>query len=170
MPPTSTHATRLRPETVNAISDVIRDVAVVKRDLQREISAAVPMGAVTVLSVVDREGQMRIGALSEHLCVDLSVASRHASTLEQHGLLERVPSAHDRRSHDVRITPAGVALLAEVRQEAMGRLAAALSRWTDEELQDLAATLTRLRNDLTEHRATGESPEPIQETHVKDLP
>lgn len=153
-PTTSTHASRLRPETVSAISDVIRDVAVVKRDLQREITAAIPMGAVAVLSVVDREGPMRVGELADHLCVDLSVASRHASTLEQHELLERVPSQHDRRSHDVSLTGAGAATLAQVRDEAMERMAAALSGWTDQELQDLAATLTRLRNDLTQHRST----------------
>lgn len=149
---TSTHAARLRPETITAISDVIRDVAVVKRDLHRDLSTVVPMGAVTVLSVVEREGPMRVGELAEHLCVDLSVASRHASTLEQHALLERVPSPHDRRSHDVSITRAGKALLAEVRADAMDRLAAALSGWSDEELLDLAAGLTRLRNDLTHHR------------------
>lgn len=149
---TSTHAARLRPETITAISDVIRDVAVVKRDLHRDLSTVVPMGAVTVLSVVEREGPMRVGELAEHLCVDLSVASRHASNLEQHALLERVPSPHDRRSHDVSITRAGKALLAEVRADAMDRLAAALSGWSDEELLDLAAGLTRLRNDLTHHR------------------
>jgi DNA-binding MarR family transcriptional regulator len=154
MTTSSTHASGLRPETVNAISDVIRDVAVVKRDLQREIAAVVPMGAVSVLAVVDREGPMRVGALAEHLCVDLSVASRHASTLEQHGLFERVPSEQDRRSHDVSITAAGSTLLSEVRTESLGRLTDALSGWTDEELQDLAATLTRLRNDITEHRTT----------------
>ena len=148
----STHAERLRPETVAAISDVIRDVAVVKRDLQREISTSVPMGAVSVLSVVDREGPLRVGELAEHLCVDLSVASRHASTLEQHALLERVPSRHDRRSHDVSLTPAGRELLVKVRHEAMARLAEALSTWTESELAELATTLTRLRNDLTHHR------------------
>jgi DNA-binding MarR family transcriptional regulator len=150
----STHVTRLRPETVTAISDVIRDVAVVKRDLQREISTSVPAGAVAVLSVIEREGPMRIGELAEQLCVDLSVASRHASTLEQHALLERVPSLRDRRSHDVSLTAAGSSLLAEVRDAAMGRLADALSEWTDEELREVASTLTRLRNDLSHHRTT----------------
>ena len=148
----STHAERLRPGTVAAISDVIRDVAVVKRDLQREISTSVPMGAVSVLSVVDREGPLRVGELAEHLCVDLSVASRHVSTLEQHALLERVPSRRDRRSHDVSLTPAGRELLVKVRHEAMARLAEALSTWTESELAELATTLTRLRNDLTHHR------------------
>jgi DNA-binding MarR family transcriptional regulator len=154
MTTTSTHAPRLRPEMVTTISDVIRDVVVVKRDLQREISPSVPMAAVSVLSVVDREGPMRIGELAEHLCVDLSVASRHASTLEQHALLERVPSRHDRRSHDVALTESGRQLLADVRDGAMDRLADALAGWTGDELQDLASTLTRLRNDLSQHRNT----------------
>jgi len=143
-----THETRLDPGTITALNDVIRDVAVLKRDLQRQIVCEVPMAAVSVLSVVDRYGAMRVGELAEHLCVDLSVASRHASTLEQHGLIERVPSASDGRSHDVQLTPAGRDVLDDVRGHAVRRLADALSDWTDAELAELATSLTRLRADL----------------------
>lgn len=143
-----THESRLDPETITALNDVIRDVAVLKRDLQRQIVCEVPMAAVAVLSVVDRYGAMRVGELADHLCVDLSVASRHASTLEQHLLLERVPSADDGRSHDVRLTPAGRTVLGEVRGHAVRRLADALADWSDDALHDLSAALTRLRTDL----------------------
>jgi DNA-binding MarR family transcriptional regulator len=145
---TTTHEARLHPDTITALSDVIRDVAVLKRDLQREIPSKVPMAAVSVLSIVERYGPMRIGDLAEHLCVDLSVASRHASTLEQHALLERVPSARDGRSHEISLTDAGRSTLHEVHEHAMHRLADALAGWTEADLRDLSTALNRLRTDL----------------------
>ena len=149
---------RLRPETVMAISDVIRDVAVVKRDLQQEISAAVPMGAVAVLSVIDREGPMRVGELAEHLV---------RRPLGRQSAREHPRAARAARACAVAARPSLPRRRRSPRPAARPRrgprtrrwrgLADALSGWTDDELRQLAATLTRLRNDLSPSHSTPHS-------------
>src|SRR3954469_22922048 len=71
---------------VAAVAGLIRDVVALKRDLQRSLDCEVPRGALSVLGELDRCGPMRVGALAERISADLSVASRHATALEQRGL------------------------------------------------------------------------------------
>ncbi len=138
-----------RLTTISMISEVIRDVAVLKRDLLRDLSCDVPAGAITVLSIVQREGPVRVGEVADRLGIDLSVASRHATTLEGRGLVQRRLCELDRRAHEVLVTEHGRDVLSTARADIARRLEATLGAWSAPDLRSLAQALSRLRADLS---------------------
>jgi DNA-binding MarR family transcriptional regulator len=144
---------RQRRETVVILSDVLRDIGGLKRDLLREVTCDVPFAALSALGVLQQHGSMRVGELAECLAIDLSVASRHASGLEDRGLVARRPSEADKRAHQLSLTAAGEHVLVTVRKDLLGRLDAALDAWSESDLRDFASSLTRLRSDLSTRRA-----------------
>ena len=76
------------------------------------------------------------------------MVSRQVSALVATGLVERTVDPRDGRSHPVRITPAGRTALERSRAAVLARWEQALSRWSDDDLDHLAAGLRRLRHDL----------------------
>jgi DNA-binding MarR family transcriptional regulator len=134
---------------VSVLSAVLRDIGMLKRDLLREVTCDVPFAAVSALSVLQQHGSMRVSELAECLGIDLSVASRHASHLEDRDLVTRQPSATDKRAHELSLTAAGESILQTVRGDLLGRLDAALDAWSESELHELSSGLTRLRSDLS---------------------
>jgi DNA-binding MarR family transcriptional regulator len=91
-------------ETLLGVSRALLAVAV-------RTVAAVPPGLTVVqhrvLVLVSEAGTLSVGAVAHELGVDQSTASRHCARLEAWGLLLRSRAAHDGRSVDVSLTPAG---------------------------------------------------------------
>jgi DNA-binding MarR family transcriptional regulator len=167
--PAPSTAADARRETISAISAVMRDIGLLKRDLLRELTCDVPFAAISALGVLEEHGSMRVGELADHLGIDLSVASRHASGLEDRGLVQRSASASDRRAHQLSLTAAGADVLTLVRTDVMTRLDTAFNHWSEGDLRQLSMLLTRLRSELSPrtlrqdqvHRATpAAAPEP----------
>ncbi|NYJ75855.1 MarR family winged helix-turn-helix transcriptional regulator [Allobranchiibius huperziae] len=67
------------------------------------------MGVIVRSGTEDGEG-LRLSDLAAQLGIAPRSATDVVDALEEHGLVERSPSAQDRRAVDIRLTPAGRAL------------------------------------------------------------
>ncbi|GGZ05145.1 MarR family transcriptional regulator [Streptomyces nitrosporeus] len=132
----------------------ISAVGAVKRGLARILPAECPGGSATVLTLLNKYGEMRITRLAELLAVDMSVTSRHVAHAVENGWLERLADPTDKRSRILRLTPAGVELLDDLNRRTTEMFARNLTDWTDEEVGQLNTLLSRLRDSFS-CRGTG---------------
>lgn len=138
-------------------------VGAVNRGLARALPAECPAGAASVLHALDRHGEMRISKLAELLTVDMSVTSRHVAHATDRGWVDRSPDPDDKRSRILRLTPSGKVQLNELAERYAGALARYLDGWSDDEVGQLTALLTRLRGEFGDCRApSGRHPYPHQ--------
>ncbi len=127
----------------------------------RDLSSALPategrrldQAGAAVLSHVGDFGPLRLSELAERLCLDVSTVSRQVPALEREGWVDREADPCDRRAQLLRLSPAGRAALAARRRAYSVVLSEALPTWSDEELGALAASLSRLNDDLSAHRS-----------------
>jgi DNA-binding MarR family transcriptional regulator len=103
---------------------------------------------------------MRMSKLAELLAVDMSVTSRHVAHVAERGWIERSPDPADRRSRILRLTPAGVAQMAELSRRTTRMLAERLSDWSDEDVARLTRLMTRLRASFDDVRTAPRTPAP----------
>ncbi|WP_320782894.1 MarR family winged helix-turn-helix transcriptional regulator [Streptomyces sp. CRN 30] len=136
-------------------------IGCVKRELARILPDGCSSGSATVLALLGRDGDMRIGRLAELLAVDMSVTSRHVTHLTALGWIDRSPDPADRRSRILRLTPEGRARLAELSDRTARLLAARLNDWSDEDVRRLTWLMARLRASFDDGRGdTAPSTEP----------
>ena len=96
------------------LSELVLRTARVLRRAHRE--ALEPYGLSPhqsrAMGVIVRSGPdgLRLTDLAAQLGIAPRSATDVADALEEHGLVERRPSEHDRRAVDIRLTPAGTAL------------------------------------------------------------
>jgi DNA-binding MarR family transcriptional regulator len=110
------------------------------------------MADVHLLSAVRVEGSMQLRAtdLAQRLDVSNAVLSTRLAKLERNGLLERIPSATDRRAFEVKLTPGGVTTI-DAASEDIGRSATFSSCYralAEEDRNALARTMGELHNQL----------------------
>ncbi|MEI7034100.1 MarR family winged helix-turn-helix transcriptional regulator [Streptomyces pratensis] len=133
-------------------------VGAVKRGLSRALPPDCPGGSAAVLTLLERYGEMRISRLAELLAVDMSVTSRHVAHVAEHGWIERSPDPADRRSRILRLTPGGRAQLQELSRRTTEMFAHNLADWSDEDVGQLNALLSRLRDSFACRGAGGCAP------------
>jgi DNA-binding MarR family transcriptional regulator len=136
----------------------IAALGAVKRAMARALPATCPAGPAAVLSLLNMHGDMRMGRLSELLAVDTSVTSRHVAHVARHGWVQRLSDPADGRSRILRLTPAGLDMLAVLADSAVHALAHALAGWTDPELDQLTGMLARLCGDFGDCRDWHQDP------------
>ncbi|MFI9150742.1 MarR family winged helix-turn-helix transcriptional regulator [Streptomyces sp. NPDC053367] len=141
-------------------------VGAVKRGLARILPADCPAGSAAVLTLLDRNGDMRMSRLAELLSVDMSVTSRHVAHLAARGWIERSPDPADKRSRILRLTPAGRAQLDELSRRTTRLLATRLGDWTDDEVGQLIGLMTRLRDSFGDCRPATYAEDPQQTTRT----
>ncbi|MEW2290281.1 MarR family winged helix-turn-helix transcriptional regulator [Streptomyces sp. NPDC047841] len=117
----------------------------VRRELGRILPGGCSSVAATVLALLGRDGDMRIGRLAELLAVDMSVTSRHVAHVAARGWIDRSPDPADRRSRILRLTPEGRAMLTRLSEHTGQLLARRLSGWSDEDVRQLTCLMARLR-------------------------
>jgi DNA-binding MarR family transcriptional regulator len=110
--------------------------------------------AHVLLFPLTRLGPLRQGALAELVHADPSTVSRHVTLLVDHGLVRRVADEQDGRASRLVVTPAGEAVLEQMRQERDGLLAQVTADWTPDELASFTRQLHRFVRDLTDHLPT----------------
>jgi DNA-binding MarR family transcriptional regulator len=96
---------------------------------------------ISALTSVERHGPLTLGALADHERVAPPSVTKVVAKLEELGLVERRGDAADRRVARVTVTPAGTALLANVRQRKDVWLATRLGALDDDQRARLAAAL-----------------------------
>jgi DNA-binding MarR family transcriptional regulator len=128
-------------------------VGAVKRHLGRILPSDCPAGSAAVLTLLGRQGDMRMSRLTELLAVDLSVTSRNVAHAAERGWIERLPDPADKRSRILRLTPAGLDRLDELSRRITHLLAERLADWTDDEVGQLIRLMTRLRASFADCRS-----------------
>ncbi|MEV5607175.1 MarR family transcriptional regulator [Streptomyces sp. NPDC052225] len=126
----------------------------VKRDMARILPHDCPAGSAAVLTLLKRYGDMRMGKLAELLAVDMSVASRHVAHVADRGWIERNADPADKRSRILTLTDEGLRQLDLLNELTTQLLADRLSDWSDDEVNELIALMTRLRDSFGDCRAT----------------
>jgi DNA-binding MarR family transcriptional regulator len=96
---------------------------------------------LSALTSIELHGPLTLGALADHERVAPPSVTKAVAKLEERGLVARQADACDRRVAHVSITPAGTALLADVRQRKDLWLASRLAELTDEQRHRLAGAL-----------------------------
>ncbi|MFJ5036016.1 MarR family winged helix-turn-helix transcriptional regulator [Streptomyces sp. NPDC088560] len=120
-------------------------VGCVRRELNRVLPDGCSSNSATVLALLERYGDMRIGRLAELLAVDMSVTSRLVTHLAVRGWIDRSPDPADRRSRILRLTSQGRDRLTELSDRTAQLLAERLGDWSEEEVRLLTRLLARLR-------------------------
>lgn len=113
------------------------------RGLTEGLGAAVNEVTYPVLSGLARTGPCSSADLAAEVGLDRSRVSRHASRLEEAGLLRRAPDPADRRSVLLTLTGRGLDTVAVMRQRLAARITAYLSTWPPQEARSFADGLRR---------------------------
>ena len=125
--------------------------------------------AHVLLFPLTRLGPLRQGALAELVHADPSTVSRHVTLLVDRGLVRRVADASDGRASRLVVTPAGEAVLDQMRQERSSLFARVTADWDGEELRTFTRQLHRLVRQLSDHLPTlGTAPDGAATTPEKD--
>ncbi len=117
----------------------IRTVVVrLARQLRRQDLRGLTVTLYSALVTVAAASELPIGTLAEAERLPSSAATRIADRLEEEGLVERRRNPNDRRGVNLAITPAGRAVVDELRATHNAWLAARLERLSDSERATLA--------------------------------
>ena len=143
-----------KDDTLENLVREVYELAAVRRDMWRRAGFEQAQ-TIAALNAVRRLGPVRVSAVAEDLSVDISVASRQLSALEERGLVERTTDPGDARSRLLAVTPAGLASLADAHDRMVGVFQSTVADWDTEDIAGLAAGLHRLREDYA--RAVAEA-------------
>jgi DNA-binding MarR family transcriptional regulator len=122
------------------------------RRLRQQTAGDVTPSQLSALTSVAKHEVLSLGELAAIERIAPPTMTRIASRLEEQGLLERRPDATDRRVARVAVTPAGTALLAEIRTRRDAFLAERLQEFTPEERALLAKAVPLLERLASEPR------------------
>jgi DNA-binding MarR family transcriptional regulator len=151
MPP----ETLMNPQAVNT-AQVLRRFRVVFNAIRshfRQIEKKVNLGGAQVwaLSVVRDHPGIGTGMLAKHMDIHQSTASNLVKTLQRKALISVSKATEDRRSVQLQVLPAGLAVLSQVPGPFEGVLPEALERLPADTLlrldQDLGELITLLKAD-----------------------
>jgi DNA-binding MarR family transcriptional regulator len=115
-------------------------------DVHPDLDSAGYAVLVAVRDLAAAGGGARGGDISDVLGLHKSTTSRNLTTLEDLGLIERIPDPIDARARQVRLTAAGADALERSVSGRRERLRARLADWDPQDVSDLARLL-RLLND-----------------------
>lgn len=124
-----------------------------------------------VLSGLARTGPRSAAALASDIGVDRSVSSRHATRLEQAGLLRREPDPEDGRATLLMLTAEGEQAVAVMRERLATAIGEYLGTW---EPAEAAAFVSGLRRFVeqgpwgTPNPAPAPAPEPATDSAARD--
>ena len=141
-------------DTLENLVREVYELAAVRRDMWRRAGFEQAQ-TIAALNAVRRLGPVRVSAVADDLAVDISVASRQLSALEERGLVQRTTDPADARSRLLAVTDAGLESLGQAHERMVGVFASTVARWDQDDIAGLAAGLHRLREDYA--RAVAEA-------------
>ncbi len=130
-------------------------------------AAGVPLdrAAVVVLLELADSGAMRPGELAARLEVEAPHVTRQVQRLEKAGYAERATDPGDRRAQLIRLTPAGSAAAARIREVGRSGMQAALAHWSPRELHVFTTLFHRMVDDFLAYDAAHANPKNIADTY-----
>ncbi len=135
-----------RQDSPAVLADRLHSAAIhLLRRLRREDDASgLSAPRLSALSVIVFGGPLPIGALAAAEQVRVPTMSRVVSSLEQDGLVRRVPDADDKRVVRIAATATGKALLQAGRARRVSALAAEIAQLTTEQRKHLSTAVPLL--------------------------
>jgi DNA-binding MarR family transcriptional regulator len=135
-----------------AIADRLRPVLLrVGRELRREARAVgISPEQVSLLVAIKYEPGIGVRELAAHERVSPPAMSKHVDRLERDGLVQRTPSADDRRRVGLTLTEEGQRVLRRVRSRRTAWLASRLGKLSPSELAAVEAAVEPLSRLLRE--------------------
>ena len=115
-------------------------------DVHPDLDSAGYAVLVAVRDLAAAGGGARGGDISDVLGLHKSTTSRNLTTLEDLGLIERIPDPVDARARQVRLTSAGAEALERSVSGRRERLRARLADWESQDVSDLARLLRQLND------------------------
>jgi DNA-binding MarR family transcriptional regulator len=122
-------------------------IARTARRLRQEAGAELSPSLTAALATLDRHGPMTPSELAVRERIQRPTVTRLLGRLEEAGLVSRTPDPHDRRSSLISATPAGRALMDELRTRKTAYLARRLEELDPEDrlvLERAAIVLERM--------------------------
>ncbi|GAA0537008.1 MarR family transcriptional regulator [Paractinoplanes ferrugineus] len=115
---------------------------------------ALDRAAYVILRRLEQDGPLNVSVLAAALNLDGSTVTRQVTALQKDGLAERGPDPKDGRGTVIAATPLGLTEVERVRQARKMLYGKILAGYSDQERQDLAATLEKFTGALAEHMRT----------------
>lgn len=116
----------------------------VSHQLSRQVHPDMEPAAYGLLSVIRREGAIRLTELASSIGVGKPSVSRQIAFLERLGLVAKEPDPLDGRAQMIRLTPEGEEKMHEVQDARREVFRERLGEWPLEELQSLAGYIGKL--------------------------
>jgi DNA-binding MarR family transcriptional regulator len=105
-----------------------------------------------LLGLLEKEGPLTVGEISELFKLDNSTVSRQISTLHKKELATRYSDKEDARISMVEITEKGRQELQSAKQYRLEAYTELLEDWTEDELQVFSRLLTRLNRSIEKRK------------------
>ena len=121
------------------------------RDRDRVACYGVTVSGAHALEALEALGPLSLNALAAELFVDKSTASRVVGALEDRGCVRRLPDEQDGRAIRIELTPAGRALQAQLRDDAVWEVRAMLAGFAPEVRGGMLRFLRRLTRTSAMH-------------------
>ena len=134
-------------------ADLLSVVARINRLANQRVRMPIPFAQARLLSTIEDQGETRISELAALDHCSQPTMTTQVRRLEDAGLVARTPDPQDARAVLIRITPAGVAALGQVRLDRGAAVDPYLERLGEPERQRLAEAVIVLRR-LVEDAAT----------------
>jgi DNA-binding MarR family transcriptional regulator len=134
-------------QTTSLASRLRLTIGRMSRRLRQEGGGGLPSSQYSALVTIERHGPLTPSELADRERIQRPSATRVLARLEEDGLVERTPDPSDRRSALIALTPAGTALLSDVRRAKDVYLEQRLGSLSPHEratLEDAAQILERL--------------------------
>ncbi|WP_082064558.1 MarR family winged helix-turn-helix transcriptional regulator [Acetobacter orleanensis] len=146
----NTHDPEILRRLHAAIIDLVDEINRPRRDDRLIEEAGIPLDRALfpLLARIWRYGPIGVVDLADRTGRDHTTISRQMSRLEEQGLIERRPSATDKRVREATVTGKGqhmVDMLNAARERLANRI---LVDWTDTDLNQLQTLLRRFADDL----------------------
>ncbi len=132
------------PSTEDLAASLRFSVTRLARLLRQQSDAGLTPTQMAALATVDRCGPLPIGTLADEEQIGAPTATKIVEKLHAAGYLTRTPSAEDRRVTLVATTPAGQALLADIRARKTAWLTTRIAALDPDERDALAGVVAVL--------------------------
>ncbi|WP_188431028.1 MarR family winged helix-turn-helix transcriptional regulator [Kroppenstedtia guangzhouensis] len=142
--------TGLSKELVAEIECLLREISVVVKRKGREILNEFPITPpqFTALLWLNDEGDMTIGDLSQKMYLACSTMTDLVDRMEKNGLVERVRDDRDRRVVRIHLLKKGKEIIGDVMETRQSYLSQVLSRFSEEEVREMAKHLSLLHREI----------------------
>ena len=118
----------------------------VSHQLSRQVHPDMEPAAYGLLTVIRREGPIRLTELAMNIGVGKPSVSRQIAFLEGLGLVSKEADPQDRRAQSIRLTPKGEEKMHQVQDARRQVFQERLREWPVEDLQELARYMAKLNS------------------------